>query len=96
MVSGMATRKVTVTLDEQQVEEIKALVKAGSAKNVSAFVQHACSVALDDYAGWDAMLTDALEATGGPITAEEQAWADEVLRVEKPTRKSKPRRGAAA
>lgn len=96
MVIGMATCKVTVTLDEKQLDDIRALVAAGSAKNVSAFVQHAVAVALDDYAGWDAMLSEALIETGGPLTAKERAWADEVLRVEKPKRTTKPRRGAAA
>ncbi len=96
MVSGMATRKVTVTLDERHLERIKALVAAGSAKNVSAFLQHAVGVALDDYAGWDAMLKEALEETGGPLTAKERAWADEVLHVAPAKRGTKSRRESAA
>jgi Arc/MetJ-type ribon-helix-helix transcriptional regulator len=68
MVFGMATLKVTVTLDEGQVREIRDLVAAGQAPNVSAFVQHAARVALCDAAGWKAMLDDALEQTGGPLT----------------------------
>ena len=48
----MATRKLTVTLDEADVERIRSLVESGDAQNVSAFVQHAVGVALDDVAGW--------------------------------------------
>lgn len=79
MVTGMASKKVTVTLDEAQLEQLRALVDAGKARSVSGFVQHAVGVALDDVAGWGAMLADALAETGGAITAEERAWADEVL-----------------
>jgi hypothetical protein len=46
---------------------------------VSAFVQHAAPVALDDVAVWGALLAEALRSTGGPLTDEERAWADEVL-----------------
>lgn len=79
MVNGMATRKVTVTLDERQVEQVRALVAAGSAASVSGFVQHAVAVALDDVAGWGVLLADALRQTGGPLTHDERAWADGVL-----------------
>lgn len=79
MVDSMATRKVTVTLDELQVEQILTLVQAGSASSVSGFVQHAVAVALDDVAGWGAMLADALRQTGGALTDDERAWADQVL-----------------
>jgi len=79
MVIGMATRKVTITLDETQVEQIRSLVEARTAPSVSGFVQHAVAVALDDVAGWGAMLAEALRETGGELTADERAWADEVL-----------------
>lgn len=75
----MATRKVTVTLDEAQLDQIRRLVDAGSASSVSGFVQHAVSVSLDDVAGWGALLADALRQTGGPLSEEERAWADELL-----------------
>ena len=79
MVVGMATRKVTVTLDEVQLEQVRTLVAAGAASSVSGFVQHAVGVALDDVAGWGAMLAEALRATGGPLSDEERAWADQQL-----------------
>jgi Arc/MetJ-type ribon-helix-helix transcriptional regulator len=75
----MATVKVTVTLPEEQLAEIRSVVAAGGAGSVSALVQHAVALALDDVAGWQQMLAAALEETGGPLTDEERAWADEVL-----------------
>jgi len=75
----MATRKVTVTLDEVQLDRIRKLVDARSASSVSGFVQHAVSLALDDVAGWGALLAEALRETGGPLTDDERAWADELL-----------------
>jgi Arc/MetJ-type ribon-helix-helix transcriptional regulator len=94
MVIGMATQKITVTLDEDQVKEIRALVAAGQAANVSAFVQHAVGVALHDAAGWKEMLEDALRQTGGPLTKNERAWADALLSPRK--RKRSPKKGKAA
>jgi Arc/MetJ-type ribon-helix-helix transcriptional regulator len=79
MVIGMATRKVTVTLAEDVVAQIRDLVESGTASSVSGFVQHAVAVALDDVAGWGAMLAHALEETGGPLTETERNWADQVL-----------------
>jgi Arc/MetJ-type ribon-helix-helix transcriptional regulator len=81
MVFGMATKKVTITIDEDQVERIRALVEAGTASSVSGFIQHAVRVALDDVAGWGAMLADALTDTGGELSRQERRWADEVLGV---------------
>jgi Arc/MetJ-type ribon-helix-helix transcriptional regulator len=55
MVIGMATRKVAVTLDEAQLDQVRSLVQAGAAPSVSGFVQHAVAVALDDVTGRGAM-----------------------------------------
>jgi Arc/MetJ-type ribon-helix-helix transcriptional regulator len=79
MVDGMATKKVTVTLDEAELGRIRALVEAGSAPSVSGFVQHAVAVALDDVAGWGALLAEALRETGGALSDDERAWADGIL-----------------
>jgi Arc/MetJ-type ribon-helix-helix transcriptional regulator len=83
MVISMATKKVTVTLDSGQLDRIRTLVETGTAPSVSGFVQHAVGVALDDVAGWGAMLADALRDTGGEPSRQEQSWADEVLGVKK-------------
>ena len=79
MVFGMATSKITITLHDDQVKEIRSLVAAGQAASVSGFVQHAVGVALSDAAGWKEMLEDALKQTGGPLTKKERAWADALL-----------------
>ena len=55
------------------------LVEAGSAPSVSGFVQHSVEVALDDVAGWGALLAEALRRTGGTLSEEERAWADGLL-----------------
>ena len=81
MVSGMATKKITVTIEEDQFDRIQSLVTGGKAKSVSGFVQHAVGVALDDVAGWGALLSQALIESGGEVSAEERAWADEVLGI---------------
>jgi Arc/MetJ-type ribon-helix-helix transcriptional regulator len=79
MVNGMATKKVTITLDEAQLDQIRAMVQARTAPSVSGFVQHAVAVALDDVAVWGAMLAEALRQTGGALTDDERTWADDVL-----------------
>lgn len=79
MVIGMATVKVTITIPEDQLEAIRELVDAGQARSVSGFVQHAIGVSLDDVAGWQQMLDEALAETGGPLTDDERRWADEAL-----------------
>lgn len=72
---------MTITIDESQLERIRALVAAGTTSSVSGFVQQAVGVALDDVAGWGAMLADALSDTGGELSRDERRWADEVLGV---------------
>jgi Arc/MetJ-type ribon-helix-helix transcriptional regulator len=84
----MASKKVTITLDEAQLDRVRALVEAGTASSVSGFVQHAVSVALDDVAGWGALLAEALRETGGALSGGERDWADEALGVEK--RRNRP------
>jgi hypothetical protein len=90
----MATKKVTVTLEADQLVAIRALVEARSASSVSAFVQHAVAVSLNDVAGWGALLAAALARTGGPLTRAERAWADDVLL--KPRGKGKRTKARAA
>ena len=94
MVFSMATTKITITLQEDQVAEIRALVGAGRSASVSAFVQHAVGVALFDEAGWRQMLGDALQQTGGPMTKKERDQADKLLSPER--QRSKTRKGKAA
>ena len=76
----MATKKVT-TPSTRTSWSASGPVKAGTTSSVSGFVQHAVAVALDDIAGWGAMLAEALTDTGGELSREERRWADEVLGV---------------
>jgi Arc/MetJ-type ribon-helix-helix transcriptional regulator len=85
----MATTKVTITLEDEQLAAIRKLVAAGKLESVSGFVKHAVGVSLADLAGWGALLATALTETGGPLSTEERAWADSVL---KPQRKAKAKR----
>jgi Arc/MetJ-type ribon-helix-helix transcriptional regulator len=94
MVFGMATTKITITIATEQVEGIRALVAAGQASSVSAFVKHAVQIALFDAAGWREMLEDALRQTGGPLTKKERVWADAQLSPSRP--KTTPKKGKAA
>jgi Arc/MetJ-type ribon-helix-helix transcriptional regulator len=88
MVLGMATKKITVTLDEAQLARIRSLVESGKAASVSGFVQHAVGVSLDDVAGWGAMLAEALAQTGGDLSSDERAWADRILGTGKRRKRS--------
>ena len=88
MVTGVATIKITITLEEDQLEAIRELVAAGDASSISGFVKHAVGIALHDATGWKEMLEEALEDSGGPLTKRERAWADTLLS----SRPGKPRR----
>lgn len=90
----MATTKLTITLDDEQRDEVRRLVAAGRASSGSAFVRHAVGVALHDAAGWQQMLDGALQQTGGPLTKKERAWADALL--SRRPRRHGARRTAAA
>jgi Arc/MetJ-type ribon-helix-helix transcriptional regulator len=90
----MATCKITITLRDDQIKEVRALVTAGQATSVSAFVQHAVGLALSDAAGWREMLEDALQQTGGPLSKKEREWADELLSPRGERRRAK--KGKAA
>jgi Arc/MetJ-type ribon-helix-helix transcriptional regulator len=79
MVKRMATTKITITLETGQLDQVRELVLAGRASTVSAFVKHAVNLALSDAQGWNEMLADALQQTGGPLTDAERAWADSIL-----------------
>ncbi|MGH9385485.1 MAG: hypothetical protein ACRD2N_14485 [Vicinamibacterales bacterium] len=90
----MATSKVTITIDDDQLEEVRRMVQAGKTPSVSGFVKHATTVALHDAAGWREMLDGALQQTGGPLTKKERAWADAVL--SRARRRARRRRTRAA
>lgn len=75
----MATREVTISMTRGQLGRIEEIVATGQAASISGFVQAAVRTALDDAAAWGALLAQALEESGGPLSPDEQAWADAVL-----------------
>ena len=89
----MATKKVTVTLEETQLASIQELVNVRKFSSVSAFVQHAVSVSLADVSGWSAMLRIALRETGGPLTRKERDWADSLFRIRQQAQNEAQRQG---
>jgi len=94
MVFGMATTKLTITLQDTQLEEVRSLVAAKQAASISAFVQHAVNIALHDAAGWQEILEDSLRQTGGPLTRQERSWADAILSPKQSKGNSKKRKAA--
>ena len=94
MVFSMATTKITITLPDDQVKEIRSLVAAGEAVSVSAFVKHAVGISIFDSAGWKELLNDALLQTGGPLTKNEREWADALLSPKVQKRGSRNRKAA--
>jgi hypothetical protein len=91
-VFGMATTKITITVDNDQLAEIHALVADRQASCVSGFIKRAAQTALPDVAGWRDLLKDALEQTGGPLTKKERRWADQLLSPNEPRRAKKRQR----
>lgn len=73
------TTKIAVSLPDHLVAAARAAVADGRAASVSAYVAAALEAYTDDRRAI-ALLDDILAQTGGPVTAAEQAWADEILR----------------
>ena len=92
MVDSMATTKITITLPDRQLEEIRQRVAAQDSPSVSGFIQEAVQKSLDNAAEFRAMVEQALNETGGPLTPKERAWARRMLSPKKPG--GKPRQAA--
>jgi Arc/MetJ-type ribon-helix-helix transcriptional regulator len=92
MVFGMATTKLTITLPNRQLEEIRRRVAAQDSPSVSGFVQQAVQKSLENAAEFHAMVEEALKETGGPLKPRERAWARRMLSARK--RGTKPRKVA--
>lgn len=92
MVNGMATTKITITLPNRQLEEIRKRVAAQEATSISGFIQQAVQKSLENAAEFRALVEEALKVTGGPLTAKERAWAKRMLSPRK--RGAKPRKAA--
>ena len=89
---GMATTKVTITLPDGQIEEIRERVAAQESPSVSGFIQQAVQKSLENAAEFRAMVEQALKETGGPLKPKERAWARRMLSARK--RGTKPRKAA--
>jgi Arc/MetJ-type ribon-helix-helix transcriptional regulator len=92
MVIGMATTKLTITLPDRQLEEIRRRVAAQESTSVSAFIQQAVRKSLENAAEFRAMIDEALKSTGGPLTPKERAWARRMLSSRR--RGARPRKAA--
>ena len=79
MVKIMATVKITITLPDKQIEEIRRRVAVHESASVSGFVQRAVQRTLLNSAEFSAMIDQGLAETGGPLTAKERAWARKML-----------------
>jgi Arc/MetJ-type ribon-helix-helix transcriptional regulator len=84
----MATSKITITLPDRQLEEIRKRVAAQNSPNVSGFIQQAVQKSLDNAAEFRAIVKEALEETGGPLKPKERVWARRMLSARKPGTKS--------
>jgi Arc/MetJ-type ribon-helix-helix transcriptional regulator len=63
----MATAKITITLPDRQLDEIRKRVAAQDSPSVSGFIQQAVQKSLENAAGFRAMVEEALKKTGGPL-----------------------------
>ena len=95
MVAGMATTKITITLPDAQLEEIRQRVAAHESPSISGLVQRAVQRYLENDAEFEAHVDKALMETGGPISPKERAWARKMLAPRKVrTKSAKPRKAA--
>ena len=95
MVVCMATSKITVTLPDSQIEEIRKRVAAQESASVSGFVQRAVQKSLQNAVEFRAIVDQVLMDTGGPVTPKERAWARNLLSPRKRGDKAaKPRKVA--
>jgi len=92
MVAGMATAKVTITLPDRQLEEIRKRVAALDSPSVSGFIQEAVQRSLENAAEFREIVAEALKKTGGPLKGKERAWARKMLSARR--RGTRPRTAA--
>ena len=81
MVNGMdaAKAKITITLRPEVLADIRERVAAGTARSVSAYVEHAIVGQLAAEADFNTLVAELLAETGGPLTDQERASARRVL-----------------
>ena len=75
----MTTTKITITLPDRQLAEIRKGIAARKLVSVSGFNQQAVQKSLENAAEFRAMVNEVLKETGGPLTPKERAWARKML-----------------
>ena len=71
--------RLTVSVDADTADQVKALVAQGGASSVSAYVEHAVKCQLAADADFDLLLATMLDETGGPLTDDERAAVSHLL-----------------
>jgi Arc/MetJ-type ribon-helix-helix transcriptional regulator len=79
MVAGIATMKVTITLSERQLQEVRRRLAADECASISGFIQDAVQKSLDNAAEFRGMVEQGLKESGGPLTSKERQWARRML-----------------
>lgn len=80
----MATTKITITLPNEQLAEIRRRRLRGPETTVSGFIQRAVGKFLSADAELEAMIDASLAKSGGPPTKEELAWARKAFAPKRP------------
>ena len=72
-------RRITITLPDRQLEEIRKRVAAQDSPSVSGFIQEAVQKSLENAAEFREMVAEGLKKTGGPLKPKERGWARKML-----------------
>ena len=95
MVIGMATTKITITLPDTQLDEVRQRVASHQAASISGFIQQAVQKSLRNAVEFREMVDQVLAETGGPVTPKEREWARKMISPRKRSPKTaKPRKVA--
>jgi Arc/MetJ-type ribon-helix-helix transcriptional regulator len=95
MVVGMAaTTKITVTMPNELLAEIRSRVSVKATPSISGFIQQAVKKSLENEAALRAFIEDSLASSGGPLTAQEKAWAKRMTRPRKRSKQARSRSAA--
>ena len=78
MMKSITKSKIAISVESDLVDAAKAMVDAGRASSVSAYIAEALEekLAVDDS---QRFFDELLDESGGPITQEERDWADGLL-----------------
>ncbi|MCY3662674.1 MAG: hypothetical protein OXH28_07590 [bacterium] len=71
--------KIAITIDPALLARVRLAVEAGSARSVSAYIEHAVAGQLAAEDDFEAMLAESLAKTGGPPTDAELEAAARLL-----------------